>query len=211
MKDLSNITVVAVAVSREYYNIPDPITPMIGALNKTLKVSDGYLKFNSTLILSPYKVQSGNHKLVRINPIKNVRELNYFFAKDFYKYITTDFVLVVQTDGNILNPSKWDDNWLNYDYIGAPWKHHMSKATNTYGIGNGGFSLRSKRICKYVSDNLSKYYYNNNEDGLYSNLRTKPDSYKYPTVEEALHFSQETLIDKTITPFGYHSGRIFKN
>ena len=59
-------------------------------------------------------------------------------------HITTDFCLVVQNDGYIINPGAWDDEFLNYDYIGAPWPK--------LGIcGNGGFSLRSKRILELAS------------------------------------------------------------
>jgi hypothetical protein len=38
---------------------------------------------------------------------------------------------------------------LEYDYIGAPWKDD-----NFYGLGNGGFSLRSKSIMIEVIDKI---------------------------------------------------------
>ena len=31
-----------------------------------------------------------------------------------------DFVMVIQEDGHIVNPNLWDDEFLKYDYIGAP-------------------------------------------------------------------------------------------
>lgn len=36
-------------------------------------------------------------------------------------YIETPHVLVVQYDGFILNPDAWTDEFLEYDYVGAPW------------------------------------------------------------------------------------------
>lgn len=50
-----------------------------------------------------------------------------------------DFYFTVHADGFAVNPDSWDENFLRYDYIGAPWEslNHMS-------VGNGGFSLRSK-------------------------------------------------------------------
>lgn len=59
----------------------------------------------------------------------------------------TDFALCVQKDGFIINPQKWDPLWLNYDYLGAPWPAtwpNINKWDNL--VGNGGFSLRSKKF-----------------------------------------------------------------
>ena len=78
-------------------------------------------------------------------------------------YIDSDFVLIIQDDGHIVNPHLWDNEFLNYDYIGAPWpnnkkwKNRFSKYDekvssniirnfNLNNIGNGGFSLRSKNF-----------------------------------------------------------------
>jgi hypothetical protein len=58
--------------------------------------------------------------------------------------IDTDFVLTVQLDGYILHPDRWSDDFLNFDYVGAPWPWH--------GVcGNGGFSLRSKKFIHTAS------------------------------------------------------------
>jgi hypothetical protein len=50
-------------------------------------------------------------------------------------------VLIIQSDGYVLDGSAWNDEFLAYDYIGAPWlyKDHRN-------VGNGGFSLRSRRL-----------------------------------------------------------------
>lgn len=64
-----------------------------------------------------------------------------FMIQRLSSFVKTDHVLTVHSDGYIQNPSAWDDSWLEYDYIGAPWpwyKEHM--------VGNGGFSLRSKKL-----------------------------------------------------------------
>ena len=36
---------------------------------------------------------------------------------------------------------------------------------------------------------------------------TKPDDIRYPSVELALQFSQETLLDRDIRPLGFHNFR----
>ncbi len=66
---------------------------------------------------------------------------------DFYvSSFDTDFVINFHSDGFVQNPSAWDDDFLNYDYIGAP-----IYPTNSFPfVGNGGFSLRSKRLCEKI-------------------------------------------------------------
>jgi len=43
-----------------------------------------------------------------------------------------------------LNADSWNDEWLEYDYIGAVW--------HDGAVGNGGFSLRSKRLLEALRD-----------------------------------------------------------
>ena len=84
-------------------------------------------------------------------------------------YIESDFVLIIQDDGHIVNPYLWDNEFLNYDYIGAPWPNNKKwkdrflkydekissniiRNFNLNNIGNGGFSLRSKKFLEYSAD-----------------------------------------------------------
>lgn len=73
--------------------------------------------------------------------------LNRFCIADMWKHFETDFVLVVQFDGRIFNPGAWNDGFFNYDWIGAPWPDGV--------CGNGGFCLRSGKLCKWISENLT--------------------------------------------------------
>ena len=84
------------------------------------------------------------------NRINNLIDYNKFMIEDLDSIIKTDFVMTVQSDGFIINPNLWQNKFLEYDYIGAPWPWH--------GVcGNGGFSLRSKKFLqtssklKYIS------------------------------------------------------------
>jgi len=66
--------------------------------------------------------------------------------------VKTDHVLIFQYDGFILNPSAWTDEFLRYDYVGAPWHGPGSPQVG----GNGGFSLRSKRLLDLIGKNYRK-------------------------------------------------------
>ena len=57
--------------------------------------------------------------------------------------VETAFTLYVQSDGFALNKSAWTDEFLEYDYIGAPWPFHTDGLGD---VGNGGFSLRSRKL-----------------------------------------------------------------
>lgn len=80
--------------------------------------------------------------------VNGMLEFNRFMVESIDYHISTDYVLIVQSDGYILHPELWKDKFLDYDYIGAPW--------SCYGVcGNGGFSLRSKKFL--ASSSLLKY------------------------------------------------------
>src|SRR5262245_61837966 len=75
-------------------------------------------------------------------------------------FVDTSHCLVVQADGFILDPARWDDKFLDYDYVGAPWpqslvvvngaRHSLPKLDRN-SVGNGGFSLRSKKLLEITS------------------------------------------------------------
>jgi hypothetical protein len=66
--------------------------------------------------------------------------------KKLHLHFDTKFVLIWQYDGFALNPDVWRGEFLDYDYIGAPWNIQGS-----WVVGNGGFSLRSKRFCEEIT------------------------------------------------------------
>lgn len=81
-----------------------------------------------------------------VDDITTIQEYSKFMIKELVKYVDTDFVLCTQWDAYILNPDAWDEAFLQYDYIGAPWWFQDGDI-----VGNGGFSLRSKRFLQVCS------------------------------------------------------------
>ena len=86
-----------------------------------------------------------------------------FILNDLYRFIDTDYCLVIQADGFVLNAQKWQDQFLEYDYIGAPWPKILTLGEGDQilylknQVGNGGFSLRSKKLLLETSKiNLDK-------------------------------------------------------
>ncbi len=96
----------------------------------------------------------------KIAPINGLEKYSSFLVKDLHKYINTDFCVIMQSDGYPINPKAWTDDFLKYDYIGAPWvfvrgghRRLGCKRPKPCGkwVGNGGFSLRSTKLLKSVA------------------------------------------------------------
>lgn len=123
---------------------------------------------------------------VVIPDIASIADYSRFMVKALGERIETEFVLVVQYDGFVLNGRRWNDDFRAHDYIGAPWKD---------GVGNGGFSLRSRRLLKALQDpRISELV---PEDvaicRTYRSLLEKEHGIRFAPTDVASRFSFETL------------------
>jgi hypothetical protein len=86
----------------------------------------------------------GNVVFVRHLKIDGLGAYSKFCIREMHKYVDTSHALIVQYDGYVLNGAAWSDEFLSWDYIGAPF--------NPSGlVGNGGFSLRSKKLMQWIA------------------------------------------------------------
>lgn len=195
-----NVTLLAI-------NVGPKIEPMIKILDDTLETVKNHFQFKKSMLITDKVIKHPIHQIKKSPTLNTISDLNIFCIKDLYRYIDTPHFLIVQPDGFIIHPELWNDEWLNYDYIGAPWEDPvMRDKKGNPGIGNGGFCLRSKTLAEFVSKKymivpLPLVY---NEDGYYSNKLNNESNLKYPTVEMALSFSQEEIVNEKIVPFGIH-------
>jgi len=134
-----------------------------------------------------------------------------FTMHSLYAYIETDFCLIVQDDGWVLNGKNFKPEYYDYDYIGAPshcafgdghlYLHfEWTKAEEPVSVvQNGGFSLRSKRFLEACNKHGIMHLNSNeihgwNEDAQLSAI-LKPVlesyGYKYCPMDIAKHFSIE--------------------
>lgn len=77
--------------------------------------------------------------------INNTNDYSLFLLQEIEPYVQTSHALVIQWDSFITHPQLWREEFLQYDYIGPVWPHHPETA-----VGNGGFSLRSKRLLQAI-------------------------------------------------------------
>ncbi|OGN09323.1 MAG: hypothetical protein A3C61_01565 [Candidatus Yanofskybacteria bacterium RIFCSPHIGHO2_02_FULL_39_10] len=115
----------------------------ISRLIQVAEICQKDFEFEKVKLLT--SLESNHSNIVKIDPINTIEAYNQFMIKKMNDYIDTDFVLVIQYDGFILNPEAWTDEYLKYDYIGAPW--HKD---GHFIVGNGGFSLRSKKLLEIL-------------------------------------------------------------
>jgi hypothetical protein len=87
-------------------------------------------------------------RVVPIPPLASAREYSRFVMKELAGHVETDFVQLVQWDGYVIRGEAWEDAFLDYDYIGARWWFHRPP----HDVGNGGFSLRSRRLLEATRD-----------------------------------------------------------
>lgn len=110
------------------------------------------VRFARTLFLTdalpPDLAPPGGIDAVAIAPIRTRDEYSQFVLKSLLAHIATPHVLLVQWDGYVTNPDAWDPAFLACDYIGAPWHWH----DDGMRVGNGGFSLRSRRLLEALQD-----------------------------------------------------------
>ena len=89
---------------------------------------------------------------VSIPPLNSVDDYNEIIFQDLHKYFETSHCLIVQSDSFVVNSDLWKDEFLKYDYIGAPWPDELVVNQNLVlnvkknPVGNGGFSLRSRKL-----------------------------------------------------------------
>lgn len=142
-------------------------------------------------------------KMINIEPIKSVEDYSEFMIKRLNDYVDTKYVLVIQWDGYVKNPDVWTDEFLEYDYIGAPW-HHIKDENDKYVVGNGGFSLRSKRLIDFIQNRMiiKEHYPEDVSICLFNRKLLVYSGFKFAPIDLAYKFSIENEPYKD--SFGWH-------
>jgi hypothetical protein len=123
------------------------------ATEASLARASSELTFANVLFFAPSRPNASPALYERCRwieiPPKTLKQYNQFCLAELHKYIHTSHCLSVQSDSYIVNAAAWDDAWLGYDYIGAPWPPGHSGTE--YRVGNSGFCLRSRNLLEATS------------------------------------------------------------
>jgi hypothetical protein len=126
----------------------DTVSPAFGfrALQRTLDLMEGA----KGLFISNNFDGLNDRRVAfhRIAAFPDVTAYSEFILTKLARYLTTSHVLLVQWDGFAINRSAWDEGFLEYDYVGAPWPQFAPPCN----VGNGGFSIRSRQLLDAILD-----------------------------------------------------------
>lgn len=116
----------------------------LSATVAAMKRSMEQAEFGAAMLLSHRRPPIGDGKIKwrPIRPIRSRQDYSRFMLRELAEHIDTRFALCVQWDGYVLDGARWLEEFLDHDYIGAPWPHF----DDNHRVGNGGFSLRSKKL-----------------------------------------------------------------
>ena len=91
-----------------------------------------------------------------------VPTMNLDCLKNLHRRFDTEYVLIIQSDGIIVNPGL--ERFVGkFDCIGATWPGTMMGWWDVFpyprfSVGNGGLTLRSKRICEKASEFYRRHF-----------------------------------------------------
>lgn len=150
-------------------------------------------------------IDFGAVKLIVDKKIKDINDWNYKIIYELWNYVQTSHAILIHPDGFVINPEIWDNDWLLYDYIGAPWPmptdsySYRDEQGNIIRVGNS-VSLRSKKLMLYphlYDFEWKSYYGNTNEDGflcVHNRKKLEDLGCKFAPLKVAKYFSKEHTI-----------------
>jgi Protein of unknown function (DUF5672) len=121
--------------------------------------------------------------------------------------VNTPFCLFMEWDAGVWNPAAWSADFMSADYIGAPWWY-----TDGKNVGNGGLSMRSKRLMDILRRNPERFQVREPGDDTLSRVY-RPQleqefNCKWAKDSVAREFSYESgVLYLDQVPFGYHAMR----
>ncbi len=207
MLDLKNVTLIALTSVK----IPQTIN--------ALEYSKKDINFGAVKLVSDIKPDNLPYDIIYeyAPKMSNIDEWNYAAIYELGKHVDTDFAILIHDDGFIVNHSSWRQEFLEYDYIGAPWPmprdnfSYRDINNNLIRVGNS-VSIRSKKLIDLPNQlNLEWKPFHGfyNEDGFicvnYRHVYLE-HGMKFADIDVAKYFSHEVMIPETqgIKPFAFH-------
>jgi hypothetical protein len=187
--DLGNVSLVCVETRRPEL--------ALFALQRCLR----HARFGETRLLGarPRELPAGIAH-APLQDIHSVSDYSRFMVRELGAHFAGTHALIVQWDGFITDPSRWNPAFLDYDYIGAPWPDQEP------AVGNGGFSLRSRRLVDALAamDTPEVHPEDHRICELYRPQLERDFGIRFAPVELARGFSWEA-VEPTTPTFGFHA------
>lgn len=101
------------------------------------------------------KCEHPDISIVPIPRLNSSAAYSDFMLSQLVDHVETSHCLVVQWDGHVIDADRWHPEFLDYDYIGASWPQF----DDGHDVGNGGFSLRSRRLMEACREGQFKLFH----------------------------------------------------
>lgn len=138
--------------------------------------------------------------IIEINPFNGPQDGIDFQYYRLPKYIKTSHILSIQWDSWIIDPAMWSDEFLKYDYIGAPWWYD-----DQWNVGNSGFCLKSKALMDFMLTHREDFPMSGAEDDLLCRHYQPHLPFKWAPTAVAHDFAFErTRASVYSKHFGFH-------
>jgi hypothetical protein len=140
--------------------------------------------FTDAVIFSDTSITVDGARYVKVPKWRCLQDMMNFEWLDLPPHIRTSHVLFCQWDGWIVDAEMWSDEFLQYDYIGAPWWYD-----DGLNVGNG-CGLRSIKLMRFLAEHQDRFPVPSKEDdGLCRGYR--------PTLErEGFRWAPEQLASR---------------
>lgn len=183
---------------------------------ESMRKSQAQFSFTRSILFTDADVQPEGIEVVKIDKL-DYKGYNEFIAMKLWQFIAEDYVLLIQNDSCIVDPTQWTTDFLKYDYIGAPWP--IPEDDTTYRmpnktlvrVGNGGFSLRSRRLLRAptvmgleFTDNGTGFWHEDGAICVHWREALESQGITFAPVELAAQFSTELEVPETRPSFGKH-------
>src|SRR3989344_6889350 len=110
MLKLPNVTLVAIGSTSIKGNV------------KALEYSARDIKFGKIKLITDIKPENlpDYIEFCKIEKITSIDQWCYEVVYNLGNYIDTEFALLIHPDGFVVHSEVWNNDWLQYDFVGAP-------------------------------------------------------------------------------------------
>jgi hypothetical protein len=113
------------------------------------------------LVCSPEDIDVAGTHWIRVPSWSDRLGPSAFIWYDLPNLVKTDWMLLTSWDAWVIDASLWSNEFLDYDYVGAPWWYN-----DGFNVGHG--LLRSRRLLQFLTDNKETFPLAHPEDDLLS-------------------------------------------
>jgi hypothetical protein len=163
----------------------DATCPELARLS--LEDSLAQVDFADVLVCSPQRIDVPGTQWVNVPKWPDRLAVQNFLWYEMHDLVKTDWFLMTQWDAWVIDASQWRSEFLDYDYLGAPWWYDD-------GLNVGHGVLRSRRLMRFLANNREAFPLEHPEDELLSR-RYRPAleqaGFRWPSEQLASQFMFE--------------------